>query len=69
MTCFDAIELLDNESEKDLETLPKLLLRGVQIGLKTKLCREFAPFILDIFNEATIVHKTKSTEKKAEMAA
>ncbi len=29
LSCFDAIELLDNESEQELETLPRLLLRGV----------------------------------------
>ena len=60
---------VDNETEQELLTLPKLLLRGVQVGLKTKLCRDFAPFILDIFNEAATLHKTKSAEKKAEISA
>ena len=69
LTCFNAIELLDNETEQELLTLPKLLLRGVQVGLKTKLCRDFAPFILDIFNEAATLHKTKSAAKKAEISA
>jgi len=34
------------------------------VGLKTKLCRELAPFILDIFNEALTAQKAKIAERK-----
>lgn len=65
-TAFSIEELLDDEKFEELEPLPEMIFKGTTFGLKMKLCKQLAPFILEEIDKAAKKAKKKHEESKDE---